>query len=261
MSEMHNMGIGLESWTDSAIERKIKAQRGIPPRPSGYYFDESTPVTATWPLPNAGRGWTERDEDLLKRGLQHGHSLNHCAKILGRTTGAVMARIELNNWGFMAKHISFNTENSVAVLPKPKEKFMNFNHLITLLQKGYTTVQVSFNEGKHVDGDQQYIYKISEKLVPAVDDRVVVPVASGGFKVATIRVVDPEPQIDIKAPYALKWVASKVDMGPYNEQIAKEEQAVQMLQQGERKKAQEEAMEALLASVPNRAELLALLGQ
>lgn len=153
---------------------------------------------------------------------------------------------------------SFNTLKQQATAEQ--RIIVNYNHLITLLQKGYTTIKVQFKEsGAH------YTYKATEEMELAPGDLVVVPVKREGeeeeFKIVTVVEVHPEPEIDVKAPYALKWVVSKLDLKAYNEQVDKEEEAVKLLQRGERKKAAADALDTLLANVPDRQELLKLLGQ
>ena len=89
---------------------------------------------------------------------------------------------------------------------------------------------------------------------------VVVVDAKDRPAVAWVVKVHEAPEIDVKEPYEYKWVICHVDTAAWLEQKAKEAEAVKMLQIGERQRAQQEALDALMATVPNREELLKLLG-
>lgn len=135
---------------------------------------------------------------------------------------------------------------------------MNFNHLITLLQKDYTTVEVQFLDEA---ASRTYTYKISNSMAAAtgVDKLVVVPVYSNStFKVAKIVAVHQEPEIDVRAPYALKWVASLVDLTAFDDQVKREKEAIDLLKKAERRRAQEAALAELLSGT-SREELMQLL--
>lgn len=228
----------LWDWEKEA--ESIKSQVG--------YFKPEDFDRSTWPIPNAGTPWNRLECEHLGRLVGEGHSVATIARSMGRTVGGIEYRIEQ----IRGENESINPVNAVA---RKQEKFMNYNHLITILQKGYTTVNVSFS----LSDDRKYAYKAAESMNLVPGAFVVVP-ARGEFKVATVCSVDPEPEIDIKAPYELKWVVARVDFSAYDEQNRREAEAFAMLKTGERKRAQAEAMETLLASVTNRAELMKLLG-
>lgn len=139
---------------------------------------------------------------------------------------------------------------------KAERTIVNYNHLITLLQKGYTTVEVAFDKERQ---RRVYTYKASLTMGLQPADLAVVESPSG-FEVVTVVRVHGEPQINVKAPYKFKWVVSKVDRTAYDEQMAREKKALALLQACEGKKAQTDALETLLVSVTNREELLRLLG-
>ncbi len=152
------------------------------------------------------------------------------------------------------------TTKSKVNSPKLSEKYVNYNHLITLLQKGYTTVEVSFHEPKTGEVPTVYTYKMPDKLKDLGCDRVVVENDRGVMVVAWIFLTHETPQIDVAAPYAYKWIVDVVREQDYIEQGEREKQAIKMMQDGERARAQAEALETLMASVPNREELMKLLG-
>lgn len=230
----------MSSWDEYASH----ARRG--------YFVPTDFDGSSWPVPNAGAPWRDSDIRELKDMVLMGHGVKSIAKSMGRSAGAIEAAMERLELRIPSKHYKLQTVK--AFEPNAERKHVNFNHLITMLQKGYTTVHVEFRAG-----EQKYTYKAPTTMNLVVGDKVVVE-ARKELKIATVAVVDEEPKIDIKAPYALGWVAQKIDLTAYNDQVRREDEAVALLQKGERAKAQKEAMEALLESVPDRKELFALLG-
>jgi len=204
-----------------------------------------------------GAPWNGALDSLLCNDLcLERKSVEEVAREMHRLPTAIEARaVKLGFGTYDAK----NRFHLVGEQPKKaKEKSVNFNHLITLLQRDYTTVDVVFTEnsdGKH------YTYKIHNSMLTnvGVDTLVVVPVyTNGNFKVAKVVYVHDEPEIDIRAPYALKWVASVVDLTAFNDQVRREEEAVALLKKKERHKAQEAALAELLEGT-SREELLQLL--
>ena len=144
------------------------------------------------------------------------------------------------------------TRRSIQPLKEKISMDVKMMHLVTLLQKGFTTIHVRF------DSLKTYTYKAPLDMGLAKDDMVVVP-AHSGFALVTVVKVDEEPDIDPNAPFGIRWVVQKVDMTRYNDQCAREEEAVKVLRQGQRRRAAEEALNELLKEV-NREELQRLLG-
>lgn len=136
---------------------------------------------------------------------------------------------------------------------EPITKNARIHHLITLLQEGYTTCRARF-----AVGGKTYTYKLPLDMGVKVGDNCVVDV-SGDLKVVEIAEIDDEPVIDIRAPYALRWVVCKVDRARYDEQMIREEQAAEELAKQERKNAKAKALEQLLGLV-DVAALKAILG-
>lgn len=148
--------------------------------------------------------------------------------------------------------------------PSLEKKVMDIKltHLITMLQTGYTTVEVRYH-GK-LAGSQPYTYKaISNTL--AMGDTVVVPVDYDGMevlKLAKVVRVHDAPQVDVSLPYALKWIVQKVDRTAYDEQVAREQAALDALETGKRAAAQATAVDQLqtLVGPARAAAVLAALG-
>lgn len=122
----------------------------------------------------------------------------------------------------------------------------NYMQMITLLQVGYTTINVEFASTGRV-----YTYKTRDKCVPG--DTFVVE-APTGLKCVTVLEVHPSPQIDPNAPFAYKWTVQKVNRAAYDEQVALEEEAVKLLKQAERDKAKNLILDQLRDSMPEDPE-------
>jgi hypothetical protein len=190
---------------------------------------------------NHGALWEGRDTKAMVDLINRSESLGYISKELGRTERAIVMKAEQMG------------------LTIPKEKVtVNLHHLITLAQKGYTTVNVVFS-GDGSSESRFYTYKVSDSVAKtlAPNDLVVVE-ANKAMKVAKVKEVHEEPQIDVRAPFAFAWVVQKVDRTAYDQQVQNEDTAVKMLEQGERRKAQKEALDTLLGSV-DREEFMRLM--
>lgn len=248
--------------------------------PSEVRIDQKISGDATQPPARHGLAYSEEELEWITEKFHDGYTPIKIARALQRKTSAMcgqlekmglVRRIEGEGYGPMAyRRTSGGYINnlpeliqppaSIAIYPTPKKgNIVNFNHLVTLLQQNYTTLTVRFDGAQKGSPNHGYTYKVSNEIAATLkeDDFVVVP-ARDTFMVAKVLEIHDEPQIDPDTPYQLKWVVQKVDMAPYTDQIHREEEAVRLLQQAKRKKAQEEALEALLGNV-SREELLALL--
>lgn len=224
-----------------------------------------------WVSPvNHGKVWTQQHESVLAAAWRSKMSVEDIALQLGRLPSAVESRLVkmgLAEWDANGELVRINSRVP-AKLPTAsaflqEKQIVNYNHLITLLQKGYTTCEVKFQDKHHGPQSQNYTYKVPTSLNVQPLDLVVVPVGDlkdRSFKVVEVQVVHPEPEIDVSAPYALKWVVCKVDTAAYDDQMKREEEAITLLRKGERKAAQERALAALMETVPNKEELMKLLG-
>ncbi len=116
-------------------------------------------------------------------------------------------------------------------------------HLLSLLQSGFTTIQVQFppdlvqgaapagierhdrNSGittRHAVPDaKQYTYKIEGSC--EVGDTVIVDSPYSGLTCVKVVNVDDEPRIDLNAEFTYKWVVQRVDTSAYRERLDKEE--------------------------------------
>lgn len=196
---------------------------------------------------NHGLPWNPLLDGILLDYLRQGESVSEMARKMGRTESSVSMRLE---------QLSCRKLGTPVATPKlSKEDPMNvkMTHLLTLLQKDFTTVDVKF-----AGTDRYYTFKAPLNMTLAPGDRVVVD-AADELKVACVVKVHEEPVIDFDKPYALKWVVQKVDVAAYEEQQAREAAALHMLNKSEQKRKQQAALEALLGSDADIEELKKLL--
>lgn len=118
----------------------------------------------------------------------------------------------------------------------------NYMQMITLLQVGYTTINVEF-----ASTGRAYTYKTRDKCAPGDTFVVESPI---GLQCVTVVEVHPSPLIDPNAPFAYKWTVQKVDRTAYDEHVALENEAVKLLRQAERDKAKNAMLDQLRDSMP-----------
>lgn len=198
--------------------------------------------------------------DLSTRPARHGHpwSLTEVAQLLSMLRNhysipQIAAELKRLPSAIECRIVKENEVNNITDQDEPITKTARIHHLITLLQEGYTTCRVLF-----AVGGRAYTYKLPLDMGVKVGDNVVVDV-SGDLKVVEISEIDTEPVIDIRAPYALRWVVCRVDRSRYDEQMIREEHAVEELAKQERKNAKAKALEQLMGLVDVDA-LKAILG-
>jgi hypothetical protein len=205
---------------------------------------------------NHGNLWSDQDIRTLHAFVREGKPVHYIMRALGRTERSI--KLKMEELGLYGADISVVEVTEPKYVVNKEKVTVNLHHLITLAQKGYTTIDVVFR-GEGGGESRKYTYKVNEATAKTLlkDDLVVVEAAKH-MKVAHVKEVHAEPQIDVKLPFALGWVVQKVDRAPYDQQMENEEKAVKMLEQGERKKAQKEALDTLLGSV-DREEFMRLM--
>lgn len=237
-------------------------------RYSDVYLERKISGDATAEPGRHGVAWSEDErEDLVQEFDYRRWSINYIARKHARKPSAIASRLadmgylryESSNRylvvkGSRAGQVINLTEEAIASVQAKKDPIVNFNHLVTLLQEHYTTVEVQFQETS-----KSYTYKITKDMAADLlaGHKLVVD-APRGLHVVTVIKVHDEPQIDPDQPYAFKWAVQRVDTAPYEEQVKREAEAVELLKKAKRKQAQMEALNALLGDV-NREELLALI--
>lgn len=201
--------------------------------------------------PNNGKNWGNAESHAMLAHLKAGCTVEEVAKRFGRTPYAIECR---------AKVLGLDPSKVRHQVPVIKSKELNVKetHLLTLLQKDYTTIKVKFFDGTPPSDSGDYTYKAPHSMQLAKDDKVVV-YGGARLKVARVAEVHEEPQIDMDAPYALKWVVQKVDLAYYEEQQAREAAALAMLNQRRKEVAVKEALETLFGDSTGISELRKLL--
>jgi hypothetical protein len=276
----------LNKWLGGVGPGRIVGTSGVGPdigvnewSPNEVRIEQKISGDATQPPARHGQAYTTEELEWIRSKFFVGYTPTKIARALQRKTSALLGQLEkmrlmrrvgegygptdyVRVSGVFFEDLPALIPPAAQTAPYPQAKkgnIVNFNHLVTLLQQNYTTLTVAFDGAQKGSPNHGYTYKVSNEIAATLkkDDFVVAP-ARDTFMVVKVLEIHEEPQIDPDTPYALKWVVQKVDMAPYADQIHREEEAVRLLQQAKRKKAQEEALEAILGSV-SREELLALL--
>lgn len=167
----------------------------------------SFPVPSKVNVRNHGAAWTPKDEARLRGMVRRGSTWPAISRALGRTVNACQIRAEL-----------LRVDSPI----ESKELDVNTMHLITLLQENYTTCNVVICG---LETERAYTYKMMKDSGIAATDYVVV-YARDVLRVGRVVEVHDEPQVDFKAPYALKWIVQAIDMVPYDEHVVKEAAAL-----------------------------------
>ena len=143
---------------------------------------------------------------------------------------------------------------------------INHNHILSLLQTGFTTIAVTFDFEADASTDpvlrarnrnnrvQEYTYKALESDNIQVGDFVVVDSPSNGFTIVQVVRVDAKPRIELNAPFSYKWIVQKVDRTRYEELLKQEQQFNDALVEVERVKQREAVMESFQEVLPEGTE-------
>lgn len=120
---------------------------------------------------------------------------------------------------------------------------MRQNHIISLLQTGYTTIQVVYDLSANPINIRAYTFKTVLDLEEG--DLVVVPHSSGDMKIVRVVAVHAEPKIDLEADFDYAWTICKVDTSEYEKILEAESQAKTQLVKLEQQKLRAHALEGL----------------
>lgn len=243
----------LDEWEDapSATARRRKAV--------GYLANQPG-------MPkNHGQPWTPVLDKVLKAHYRNKLPISTIARELGRTEMSIILRlgtlgekVKTEVWptnSFDNQRLSAWPQGTPAQQPLKGTKFVNLIHAITLLQEGYTTLEVVYP-----NNNQRYTFKVANTLRERLkEDDYVVVFTRDEYKVVKVVKIHDKPQIDVKAPFELKWIVCRVETETYLDQTRREAEAVERMATAERRRAAEEAAAALFAHVGSREELLALI--
>lgn len=109
---------------------------------------------------------------------------------------------------------------------------MNQKHLLALLQSGYTTIEVVFNDNGVKSKTYTYKARLEDNI--QVGDRVVVDSPSKGMTVVEVTAVHKTAKIDLDAPFTYKWIVQKIDRTTYDETQVKEAEFLETMMEVER---------------------------
>lgn len=115
---------------------------------------------------------------------------------------------------------------------------MNMRYAIALMQDNYITASVTFNSN-----EKRYRYKMPKTWNVQVGDHVIVDSPYKGLVVVEVVHVDPAPVISENM--TLKWAVQKVNTEWHDSIREREQEAMNKLQNIQRKKVRQE-MTALL---------------
>jgi hypothetical protein len=158
---------------------------------------------------------------------------------------------------------------------------MKQKHMLSLLQTGYTTVNVYFADHNGVEAavpkargaapapwaedtrvwnpnmqaqtptPRTYTYKTKDRdLKPG--DRVIVESQNShtGLTIAVVHRLDETPRIDVDADFDYKWIVQRVDMAPYNAILEAEAKFNDTLQEVERTHQREILLSKMTEHLP-----------
>lgn len=122
---------------------------------------------------------------------------------------------------------------------------MRQNHIVSMLQSGYTTVNVTYQlQAEFIEGvTKSYTFKTFLALIEG--DIVVVPNDQKGFSLVKVIEVHKEPQIDLDATYDYKWIIDRVDFTTYDMVLTKEKESTEQLRKAQQYNKRKEVLEGL----------------
>lgn len=142
------------------------------------------------------------------------------------------------------------------IKPRKKAKTMSIrkNHVISLLQKDFTTIGVVFNDNERFQRNYTYKAPLSANIQDG--QHVVVKIdGKDGYHVALVVRVDAEPQIDTDAAFDYKWIVCRVDSTTYDQQVAQEEAFAKELTKIERDDERKKVLEKFQSAMPAGTDL------
>lgn len=156
---------------------------------------------------------------------------------------------------------------------------MKQKHLLSLLQTGFTTIHVVF-DNEHIPATpaptahnsgqvrqpwaeppvtpsarwtpevRKYTYKADLADNLQQGDAVVVESPKAGLVIARVVAVDPTPRIDVDADFDYKWIVQKVDRTAYDKRNMGEREFQDTLQEVERVKQREILVRSMAENLP-----------
>lgn len=163
---------------------------------------------------------------------------------------------------------------------------MKANHIVSLLQDGYTTVHVhlqyvsepgtaptrpvrtaptpadAFSMPQGFSSGEQQTWAYKSLLVDNVQpgDKVLVD-ARGQLKVGLVVSVDATPQIDVESDIDYKWIVQKVDMTRYEQILESERQFGVQMEEARKAAVRAQLKQQFFDSFPIDSPMRAVLSQ
>jgi hypothetical protein len=246
-------GLGLASLADKYRrdpEELRKFTRSM--RDSNFQDWEINPT-------NSGKTWTDEDHWTLVKMCKAGRPLNEIASKLKRTVYAIQCKIESLPPNSLRPDPNFKLEEpQLSPTSKKEEPKMSAktNHIISLLQSGYTTIGCCFPQidGTIREGSRKYTYKTTD-LNLKVDDLVLVKTGND-LKVVKVMEVHATPQIDIDSSIHYTWIIQKIDTTHYDSLLKKEDEFAESLQAIEKEKRKAQMVADFKEFMPKEAQPL-----
>ena len=196
-------------------------------------------------LRNAGLFWTTEQEQELQRHAISGMSVSGIALVLERSERAIILRarkmleekrLSPHTYNWLVSEYDatdeFNDEDTRCVTLTITNSHED-NHMqktwtmVSLLQENIMTVKVRFDSSSKL-----YTYK-TRMTDLEVDDWVVVA-PRGQMKVVQIVKIDDTPDFDIDSGLRYDWIVQKVNTDEYENLVADDERAYELLVESER---------------------------
>lgn len=127
---------------------------------------------------------------------------------------------------------------------------MKTKHLLSLIQTGYHTVEVTFDKAGN---GQRYTYKSNIHVHPG--DVVVVDTPRSGLTVAWVADVHVTPKIDSSAAFEYKWIVDRVDVEGYDAIMRREKQINTVIHDMERKAQRANVIDKIMSNYAEHPEV------
>ena len=150
----------------------------------------------------------------------------------------------------------------------------NLNHLVSLLQEGYTTIGVTYGSGYSASQKAHAAKMINEGCAPfeveayrrsitegktytfkahfecVEGDQVLIHGGDGKIVIGNVVRVDAEPQLNFESDIEYKWAIGRVDTSAYDAVVKREAEMINGLRHMERARQRQELLQQLEATLP-----------
>ncbi len=130
---------------------------------------------------------------------------------------------------------------------------MNFSTAIFLVRSDIRAVAVSYDVDSEGKGIRPFVMHKTADQTMGVGDYVVIPTDTRhGLTVARVEEVDLEVDFDNMTP--AKWIVGALDLGAYENLLAKETEVIDAIKSAEKRRKREELADKLRADTPEVAQ-------